>query len=310
MDWLSRKFSFFLVSPVVVNERIFLSIRNRKTRHLPLSLSLSHANPADATLLPASQTLCNTWISPHPLDRILEPRSRAQSPAIARVRPPPECRTPAPARARRSHVDHSRRLPSPPSRTKWTRLVHPSVLIGHVSPTDRWSLDHSRRLASPASPTRQQAPVRERPARSPHPRPSTHTPNRTPPFHAHPNRFPNSSLDARAGARARHAAPAPTPPAPGLPELERAGAACARARGRARASACRASNSAASLAASSPGRTPTGGGTRRVRLVREEGQGVSSQYGREGGGGGGGQPAEGVRDDGDGDVASVGERGT
>jgi hypothetical protein len=28
------------------------------------------------------------------------------------------------------------------------------------------------------------------------------------------------------------------------------------------------------------------GGTRRVRLVREEGRGVSSQYGREGGGGG------------------------
>jgi hypothetical protein len=23
--------------------------------------------------------------------------------------------------------------PPPPSRTKWTRLVHPSVLIGHVS---------------------------------------------------------------------------------------------------------------------------------------------------------------------------------
>jgi hypothetical protein len=27
--------------------------------------------------------------------------------------------------------------PSPPSRTKWTRLVHPSVLIGHVSSTRR-----------------------------------------------------------------------------------------------------------------------------------------------------------------------------
>ena len=25
--------------------------------------------------------------------------------------------------------------PPPPSRTKWTRLVHPSVLIGHVSST-------------------------------------------------------------------------------------------------------------------------------------------------------------------------------
>jgi len=33
----------------------------------------------------------------------------------------------------------------------------------------------------------------------------------------------------------------------------------------------------------------TGGGTRRVRLVREEGRGVSSQYRREGGGGGANQ---------------------
>jgi len=31
----------------------------------------------------------------------------------------------------------------------------------------------------------------------------------------------------------------------------------------------------------------TGGGTRRVQLVREEGRGASSQYGREGGGGAG-----------------------
>ena len=28
-------------------------------------------------------------------------------------------------------------LPPPPSRTKWTRLVHPSVLTGHVSSTQR-----------------------------------------------------------------------------------------------------------------------------------------------------------------------------
>jgi len=36
----------------------------------------------------------------------------------------------------------------------------------------------------------------------------------------------------------------------------------------------------------------TGGGTRRVRLVREEGRDVSSQYGREGEGGGGRPPVQ------------------
>ena len=38
------------------------------------------------------------------------------------------------------------------------------------------------------------------------------------------------------------------------------------------------------------GRGGARGGMRRVRLVREEGRGVSSQYGREGGGGGGARP--------------------
>ena len=43
--------------------------------------------------------------------------------------------------------------------------------------------------------------------------------------------------------------------------------------------------SISATAAGAPARIPTGGGTRRVRLVREKGRGVSSQYGREGGGG-------------------------
>jgi hypothetical protein len=51
------------------------------------------------------------------------------------------------------------KAPPPPSRTKWTRLVHPSVLTGHVS-----SLSHRR--SSRRRSARTSAP-RPRPARSP-----------------------------------------------------------------------------------------------------------------------------------------------
>ena len=39
-----------------------------------------------------------------------------------------------------------RRPTPPPSRTKWTRLVHPSVLIGHARPAGDASLAPDARL--------------------------------------------------------------------------------------------------------------------------------------------------------------------
>ena len=62
--------------------------------------------------------------------RVLE-RSRRDERAAARARAVPRAED-APPRLRAPLRGHA--PPPPPSRTKWTRLVHPSVLIGHVPP--------------------------------------------------------------------------------------------------------------------------------------------------------------------------------
>jgi hypothetical protein len=57
-------------------------------------------------------------------------RDGEASPAAAAPRAPVPRRRPA--GALRGQPAAGRRAAPPPSRTKWTRLVHPSVLIGHV----------------------------------------------------------------------------------------------------------------------------------------------------------------------------------
>ena len=148
----------------------------------------------------------------------LTPRPYAWSPPEARHGVPRVC----PA-----HIGRRSAPPPPPSRTKWTRLVHPSVLIGHVSSTI-WA-DGGARAGRSWPSRRWAAPMcRSAPAALTAPRAS--------------------------GARLTvH----PRPP--------RKAAACP---------VC------------------TGGGTRRVRFVRGDGRGVSSQYAEQQKGGWGGPSSQ------------------
>ena len=143
----------------------------------------------------------------------------------------------------------------PPSRTNWTRLVPPSVLTGHVSPRYPFTRRRFWRPCEAATPARCRRRTRTRGARRP---------ARTPCCRSRRCDRPRAR-SARARGGPRHAtagrgcrslprAPRGALSGPGAPSSRAQQAQCP-------AGACPVS---------------TGGGTRRVQLVREEGRDVSS----------------------------------
>jgi len=101
--------------------------RGARLRALPrprplLGAGASRGGPAAASLCPrpAPRAVADPACARAPARQVVEKAFAKLCGSYAAVNAPPP--------------------PSPPSRTKWTRLVHPSVLTGHVSGADRGRL--------------------------------------------------------------------------------------------------------------------------------------------------------------------------